>query len=173
MSIKSKLLEVAIEASKLVKLKSLLTGDETVRTMIVSADIFAAVTPPFPDTIDGLRCAEFRGWLDGFLEGGEISVAEDPDQKPRSTMLARVHPKDEEFWSIRVTDPDDTPGIRSLGAFWNRDEFVALDWEYREDMSDFDMSVQDAIDHWRDIFDNLARHDGDSLNEYLSNYRAV
>jgi len=171
-SIESKI-QAAIKAKKLFELESLLTGDETARTMIVSADIIAAVTPPFPDTEDGLRRAEFRGWLDGFLEGGEISVAEDPDKKPRNTMLARVHPTDAEFWSIRVTDPNDTAGIRSLGAFAGYDEFVALDWEYREHMSDFDMDVQSAMDHWRDIFGDCAPHDGDSLDEYLSNSRPL
>src|SRR5207237_3704233 len=102
MSINSKLLDTALKAETLFQLESLFTRDETARTMIVSADVLAAVTPPFPDTVDGLRRGEFRGWLDSFLEGGEISVAEDPDKKPRDAMLARVHPTGEEFWSIRV-----------------------------------------------------------------------
>jgi len=172
MSIRMKL-QVATESKKLFELESLFTQDETSRTMYVSADVIAAVTPPFPDTHDGLRRGEFRAWLDNFLEGGEISVAENPDKKPRSAMLARVHPTDEGFWSIRVTAPEETPGIRSLGAFIALDEFVALNWEYREDMSDFDINVQNAIDDWRDIFGEYKPHDGDGIDEYLSNNRPV
>ena len=86
--------------------------------MYVSADVLAAVTPPFADTLEGERLGMFRAWLDDFVDGARISVSEDPDRKPPYAMLARVHPVDDEFWSIRVNEPLDTAGIRSLGAFW-------------------------------------------------------
>lgn len=100
--------------------------------MIVTQDILAAVTPPFPADERGVRLAEYRAVLDAFSEGGEFSVAEDPDRKPYDAMLARVHPVAAEFFSIRVTDPEETPGIRSLGAFVDKDTFVALIWDFRE-----------------------------------------
>ena len=83
----------------------------------MSPDILAVITPPFPETEKGKRLSEFRAWLDAFMEGSEISVAQDPDQKPPDAMLARVKPVEDEFWSIRVTEPEKTPGIRSLGGF--------------------------------------------------------
>ena len=88
-------------------------------------------------------------------------------------MLARVHPVEAEFWSIRVTEPEDTPGIRALGAFGGKDAFVAIDWEYREGMTDFDSHVESAIEDWKGIFEAEPPFEGDSLDEYLSNYRAV
>jgi hypothetical protein len=51
-----------------------------------------------------------------------------------NNCAARVHPVKAEFWSIRVTAPEDTPGIRVLGAFADKDKFIALTWDYREDM---------------------------------------
>jgi hypothetical protein len=100
-------------------------------------------------------------------------VAENPDKKPPDAMLARVHPVDSEFWSIRVTEPQDTPGVRALGAFAGKDVFIALIWEKREGMGDFDSYVEWVKDEWRVLFGTVPPHSGDHLDDYLSNYRAV
>lgn len=155
------------------ELESLLFGPETARTMHVPPDLKAHVKEPFADTEEGERLGELRGWLDNFLLAGEISVSEDPDNKPRDVMLARVHPVEMDFWSIRVTEPDRTPGIRVLGAFIAQDEFVALTWSYREDMTDFDGDVQAAIARWKEIFGARTPLKGGKLDEYLTNYYAV
>ena len=155
-------------------LTSLYTGDETARTMIVSADILAAVSPPFADTEQGRRLGEFRAWLDNFMEGGEITVAEDPFNKPPGAMLARVDPVKDEFWAIRVTEPDETPGIRGFGAFDAQDEFIALTWDYREMIAaGFYQEVILVRDTWRDYFGLASPFSGGSLDEYLTNYSAV
>jgi hypothetical protein len=158
---------------KLFELESLFTGEDTARTMIVSADILAVVTPPFSDTEHGRRLGEFRAWLDNFLEGGEISVAEDPNQKPPDAMLARVAPIKDQFWSIRVTEPEDTAGIRALGGFAAKDKFICLIWDYREGIPVFDDEVDAARDAWRDLFGSQGPFSGDNLDEYLTNYRPV
>lgn len=139
------------------------------RKLFISADVSAAITGPFPDTEDGERRAQFRAWLDGFIEGMELTVCEDPKEKPPQTMLARVSPVEAEFWSIRVTDPEDTSGIRSIGAFCKCDEFVALTWNLREVIrTDFDEFVQDSMQVWSDHFGSKCPHRGDHINAYLS-----
>jgi len=158
---------------RLFELESLFTGNDTARTMIVSPDILAVVTPPFSDTEHGRRLGEFRAWLDNFLEGGEVSVAEDPQQKPPDAMLARVTPVEDEFWSVRVTEPEDTAGIRSLGGFGAKDKFICLIWDFREGIPVFDDEVDAARDAWRDLFGSRGPMSGESLDEYLTNYRAV
>jgi hypothetical protein len=170
---RAQILEELLEQRGLFKLESLLTDDETVRTMIVAPAVFAAVRPPFADTDEGMRLGELRGWFDAFMEGAEISVSENPGRKPPETMLARVHPVEAEFWSIRVTDPRETPGIRSLGAFSAKDEFIALRWDYRENIEIFDDEVSATIDAWRDLFHSEAPHDGSNLDAYISYYRVV
>jgi hypothetical protein len=168
------ILQEQVNSGALFELASLFTGDETARTMIVSADILAVVTPPFADNDEGVLLGEFRAWLDCFLEGAEISVAENPDQKPRDTMLARVHPVDDEFWAIRVTDPEDSPGLRSFGAFAAKNKFVALTWEKRDVIGDeFDEEVDAVRESWQDRFGEEQPHFGDNLDAYLSTYRAV
>jgi len=170
---RQQILERLLAERAVYKLESLLTGDETVRTMIVAPALFADVMPPFADTPQGERLGELRAWFDAFMEGAEITVCENPDRKPPDTMLARVHPVKEEFWSVRVTDPADTPGIRSLGAFSNCDEFIALRWEYREHIEIFDDEVTATIEAWRDLFRSEKPHDGSNIDEYLSCNRPV
>jgi len=158
----------------LFELESLYTGEETARTMIVSPEILAVVSPPFADTLEGKRHGEFRAWLDSFMEGAEISVAEDPHDKPPDAMLARVDPIEAEFWSIRVTEPEETPGIRAFGAFTQKDTLVALTWEYRELIGDaFDDEVDSVRDAWTVLFVSEEPFGGASLDEYLTNYRVV
>src|ERR1700733_7713055 len=168
-----RLLNAQLACERLFELTSLFTGDETARTMIVSADIMAVVTPPFPDTEEGRRLGEFRAWLDNFIEGAEISVAENPHQKPPDAMLARVDPIGNELWSIRVTEPELTSGLRSFGGFAEQDKFIALTWEYRELIEEFNDAVVEVIEVWQDLFGLNDPFKGDTLDEYLTNYPPV
>jgi hypothetical protein len=84
-------------------------------------------------------------------------------------MLARVHPVKNEFWSIRVTLPETTPGIRLLGAFSDTDEFVALTWEKRETINNqFDQEVERVTQVWKDFFGIVPPHQGNNINDYLT-----
>jgi hypothetical protein len=153
---------------KLFELGTMFTGEDTARTMIVSADILAAVTPPFADTPDGKRLGEFRGWLDNFSLSGELTMAEKPFDKPQDSMLARVSPVEADFWSIRVTAPKKSPGIRAIGAFAGPNIFIALTWERREDIDDFDGEVETAIARWKDLFGDCQPFHGSSVHEYVT-----
>lgn len=164
------ILDCLLAGRRLIERPSEFTGLETARTMYVTPEISDLTTPPFPDTEKGDRLAVLAAWLDAFSEHGEFSVSEDPDNKPPSTMLARVHPTDAEFWSIRVTEPECTAGIRILGAFVAKDEFMALTWEYREFIASFDGEVEAVRDEWRDLFGALRPHSGNNVSDYLTNF---
>ena len=89
-------------------------------------------------------------------------------------MLARVHPVEDDFWAIRVTLPEDTPGIRAFGAFAGKDEFIALTWGYQEVIDDqFDTEVNEAADSWIDMFGTVEPFSGACLDDYLANFQAV
>lgn len=144
------------------------------RKLYLSADVSAAVAKPLEDTQEGERLARFRAWLDGFVEGMELTVAEDPHEKPAWAMLARVCPIEAELWSIRVTDPEETPGIRSIGGFCLCDEFVALTWNMREVIDrDFDAFVEESRAIWSDYFGSVSPHRGKNINAYLSECEPV
>jgi hypothetical protein len=154
-------------------------GVELSREMYVSADVHEAVMGPFPDTLEGRRRGEFWAWMEAWMYGAEIAVSEHPFDKLPETQLARVSPVEAEFWSIRIPPPLDergnpiAGGIRSLGAFHDFDEFIALIWEYRDIIDrDFDACVQAVQEAWSDIFSSEPPHKRDKLHEYLSRFVA-
>jgi hypothetical protein len=166
------ILQRLVVAKQLFVLPSLLTGEETMRTMFVSGEILHDVTPPLAENRDGRRLAEFRQYLDAFTEGAQLSVAENPDIKPSDAMLARVHPVADEFWDIRSISP--IPGVRALGGFTDRDEFVALTWNYRENLDgQWNTEIDRCRNAWKALFGNSGPLRRRTLDEYLSNFIAV
>ena len=140
--------------------------------MFVSEEVNDDIQPPFSDHFDGIRHAEFRSTLDSFVLGHYLSVSEKPFQKPGTTMLARVHPVHDKIWDIRCTAPH--PGIRCLGAFAGLDTFVALTWNYREniDAGDWSVEIERCKAEWKKLFGEIKRFKGENINEYLSdNFR--
>jgi hypothetical protein len=140
--------------------------------MFVSEEILHAVTPPFVENRDGRRLAEFRQYLDAFTEGAELSVAENPDIKPSDAMLARVHPVADEFGDIRSISP--IPAVRALGGFTDKDEFVALTWDYRENLDgQWNAEIDRCRNAWKILFGKNGPLCRRALDEYLSNFIAV
>ena len=142
------------------------------RRLYVTPEIDGIARKPFADTHKDERLAELAASLDAFCELNEITVSENPDDKPRDVMLARVRPVNREFWSMRVTEPEGSPGIRVLGGFAGRDEFVALAWDMRENISDFDEEVKEVSSVWNDYFGTILPFQGVELDDYLTNYYA-
>lgn len=168
MSIAKRVEELVYEG-KLIARPSTFSG-ASARNMYLIPDIETSTRAPFADTVDGVRYGELAAYLDAFCELNEITVCQSPLKKPHDVMLARVDPADDQFWSMRITDPESTPGIRLLGAFCGLDSFVGLACEFRERIADFDEEVASVKALWRDLFGNLAPHSGSSLDEYLTNY---
>jgi hypothetical protein len=172
-------IRLSLILSSLVKEKRLFvrpsnfTGYETVRTIYAVREILAVTSGPFGDTLHDERLSEFAQSLDAFSEGGRISVAQNPDRKPWDAVLARVHPVSEEFWSIRVTAPEQTPGIRAFGAFVGKDAFAVLTWHLREEIASFDLDVMQAREAWISLFGGATPHSGRALDDYLTGYWEV
>jgi hypothetical protein len=158
-----------VAARKLLERSSSYLGISA-RRMIVTPEIDALAKPPFEDTTVGERHAALAQYLDAFCELNEITVSEVPDAKPRDIMLARVSPVEDDFWSMRVTDPEDTPGMRILGAFCDLDCFVGLTYDFRENIYDFDEEVLSVKESWKEYFGDLKPLKGKTLDDYLTNY---
>lgn len=61
--------------------------------------------------------------------------------------------------------------MRVLGRFASKDCFVALDWNYRENLSeesDWEDIIEECKTAWSDLFGGLTPHQGSHVNEYLS-----
>ena len=101
------------------------------RQIYVVGDLLQELSD-FSDSRDGVRHASLRDFLDGFSMGEPLTVSEHPHAKPGHVMLSRVDPVEDEIWSFRCLAP--APGIRVLGRFAAKDCFIALDWDYRENI---------------------------------------
>ena len=64
-------------------------------------------------------------------------------------------------------------GIRCFGCFAEKDLFIALTWNYRENITDFGVEVERCREAWDTLFSPLQPFKGANLDEYLSNYMAV
>lgn len=170
-------MSIEIEVKKLVLSGALIDRPSSyfrsrARQLYVTPEIDGYAQQPFPDTLEGNMLDEMAADLDAFSEMSAITVSENPYDKPWDTMLARVAPVADEFWSMRVVDPEIRPGIRILGGFCAKDAFVALHWDFREVIgTNFNEEVEEVRDSWRSLFGVLPPYSGNGLHDYLTNYR--
>lgn len=137
--------------------------------MFVSKEVLEIVAGPWSDNWDGMRLSRLRALLDGFTEGDFITVAEDPFDKEACAIIARVHPVSEEVWDFRCLDP--RPGIRAFGCFAETDTFIALTWDFRENLEDeehWGTEVDRCKKEWQKLFGELPPHQGKELHDYIS-----
>jgi hypothetical protein len=156
---------------RLFHLPPLLRSSPMLRELFVSEDVRDGVLPPWPKFRTGARHIEFRETLDHFTQGHRISVSEQPFRKPNYALMARTHPTQNEVWDIRC--PRQDQGIRCFGCFAGKDLFIALTWDYRENITDFGGIVEDCRQAWDSLFSPLQPFEGSNLDEYLSNYVAL
>lgn len=164
----------ALEAAgELLRLQSAFLGAETPRAVYVSKEVAELVCYSADDTREGRMAARARALLDDFVEGGYVTIAENPFDKDSKCILARVAPVEREIWDFRCLDPK--PGVRILGAFSETDVFIALTWDYRENFDDhWPERVAECDEAWKTLFGPIPPHEGERLNEYVSsNFRAV
>jgi len=144
--------------------------------MFVSEEIKEVVEPPWPETPEGRSYAQLRADLDAFIEGRLITVADDPYLKDKKAFIARIDPARDEVWDIRTRDP--RPAIRTAGSFAEFNVFVALVFEFRNQLDGPNGKLwrgfrERAKTEWRKRFHPYPPHRGDSLDAYLSNFHSV
>lgn len=146
---------------------------ETPRKLYLSVEVADGLFDDLTEDTSGVRRARAQAVLEAFVDGGFVTVGENPSDKDAKSIMARVAPVEWEIFDFRCLDPQ--PGIRVLGCFFAKDVFVALTWDYREEFDGrWPEQVQRAKDAWTDIFGAVPPHSGDQLDAYLSyNFEAV
>jgi hypothetical protein len=146
---------------------------ETPRKLYLSEEVADGLFTQATEDQDGIRRARAQAVLEDFVDGGFLTVAEDPFDKDRKAIMARVDPVNLEIFDFRCLDPE--PGIRVLGCFVDIDEFVALTWDYREEFDGrWPEQVKRCSESWKEIFGSALPHKGAQLDAYLSyNFEAV
>ncbi len=163
-----------LHGRKIFYLAPSMPGDAIVREMYASNEVMETVNKPWSENWMGQRHKEFRATLDSFTRGDRMPVSERPFDKSPEAVVARVHPVGDEVWDIRCLAPD--ARIRCFGAFGGKNLFIALTWEYRENLvtkNDWDDEIEHCKAEWHRLFQTIPRFQGGSLDDYLSNYYAV
>lgn len=147
-----------------------LHGDEVARHMFVGEEIKPLLDPAALSSVeDGYRLGHVRPQLDIYTSGGRLNVALDPFDKDKSAHLARTNPVTDEIWDVRCTDPD--ARIRVFGRFLEFDLFVALTWQYRENLKtplDWTNEQERFKDKWRVLFPYQALYAPTKADGYVS-----
>ena len=83
---------------------------------------------------------------------------------------ARVHPTQLEVWDIRAIEP--SPGIRGFGCFGDRDLFIVLTYEYRENLdataNGFAIEARRCRQVWDFLFSSVPY--GGGVSDLLTNF---
>lgn len=144
-------------------------GTTVMRDLIISGDVRSAITAPFPAHRTKGRHTDFLITLDNFAGGSTFTVSENPNSHPFHTMMARTAPVQEQIWDFRCFDEDQ--GIRCFGFFGGKDFFIALTWDYRESIENFNQAVKECSDERARLFKGIPLFQGRKLDEYLTNYQ--
>jgi hypothetical protein len=154
-------------SGRLVHLPHAIPGTPSVRIIIVNRDVLGATDLRHWSGDERYRLGVLRGDLDRFIGGGRVSVMLSPRPKPATTYLKRLDPVVREVWEIRSCDP--SPGVRVLGRFVERDHFLGLAWNFRENLSSSWDSICDrCLDQWRQLLPNYSAHMGRKADDYVS-----
>jgi hypothetical protein len=147
-------------------------GSPVNRVLLVNEEVHRLVTGPWETQREEVRAGRLWADFDRFIEGRLISVSlNGPYSKPRTTFMARLDPPEDDVIEIRSRDPK--PGIRVFGRFADKDTYVALNWEYRENLGgpqdrEFDREREICKTKWRHFFHTYPSICGADINEYFT-----
>lgn len=174
MSIRSVICD-CVQSGRLIHLSPLSESVPVVRHVFVSESISDFLNVgPWEDQEDEQTAFKLRSDFDVFTSGGLISVASEPFKKPNDAFMAPIDPVADCIFSIRNRSK---PATRVLGAFAERDVFVALAWDYRRNLGGpndrewRDLREQCKAD-WNQRFGAYLRLTGDT-NDLASNITVV
>lgn len=139
-----------------------------VRHIFVSRSIWQTAQRPFSDDEFGELHEGMRATLDHFSMGGFLSVRWDPSSKKGRPVLARLDPTTSDCWDFRCLEPK--PGMRVVGHFSEADVFVALAWEYRDNLktgTEWKIQVGAVRAEWNRLF-SYAPHTGNQLSDFVT-----
>lgn len=153
-------------------LEQALPGSPALRTIFVSPDLNKLILGPWDNERIEIRANRLRANFDMFISGMRISVGRLPYKKKKYAYMSPIDPPADGVWQIRSRDPK--PGIRVFGSFSEKDVFVALNWDFREDLGGPESREwRDARERckaeWRKLFHPYNPYTGDTPHDLISN----
>jgi hypothetical protein len=108
---------------RLFEVRPTFDGDEFLRQLWVSPEIWNLINGPWTTREQETRCAALRADVEAFISGAVVTICSRP-YEARDAFLGYLNSESGGVWDLRSRDP--RPGIRLLGQFVGRNKFVAL-----------------------------------------------
>jgi len=156
-----------VEAGKLVPYPMLVRSSP--RKIYMSICVADMVDAAWEDSDDAVLFAQCRALLEDYVRNNWIRLRWDPDQDVPAN-IARVRPPGLYVFDFRSKGKDG--GIRVFGAFAAKDWFVALTWEFRNEV-DWDFEPTNCLKTWIDLFNTAPPYLGSDANDYLSSNYSI
>ncbi len=171
-----------VQDKELFKLEFLIAGRSEKRTVLLSPEINKLVSPPWPDTEMGIRCAQLRAEMEDILAGERLVVSWAPAGKARDYhQIARLEPLEDNIFDIRSVEPP--PALRILFHFAEKDVLVThfcsprsvpVHWLDRVPLLDrrskaWRKAIVESNANWSVLFPHYSPHSGTKIDDFLSN----
>ncbi|MCR9111164.1 hypothetical protein [uncultured Marivita sp.] len=149
-----------------------IAGDPCERTLFITAQINEEFDDDtWQDKSMAFRYAQLAADFDRYVIGDTIPIGMEPYDKGDNAFMARISPVEYGIWAIRSVAPK--PAIRVLGAFCERDVFIALVTRRRAELGgpgsrEWSQAREAAIALWENLFPGEARLLGDNVNDFFS-----
>jgi hypothetical protein len=136
-------------------------ADPARRALLLSEEVYAALTADRADPADKLRFGELRADLEHFVTSPTLD----------GKYLFLLYPSPDRVWEIRSVRSE--PSIRVLGFIAAQDVFVAMTYARREDLAGWQSREWKQIKRragaqWRAMFDPYQPRSGINPAEHIS-----
>lgn len=138
----------------------------SLRYVIATAEVRNRLCGTWADQTMGVRYARARTVVDAFTQGLAIATRLPPSTSARA-QLALLSEAREEIWEFRSRDPK--PGVRVFGRFAEKDVFLALWTELKENIDeDYTDEKEKCKKVWRKLFYPFKPFTPELGGEYLT-----
>ncbi|WP_336067109.1 hypothetical protein [Nitratireductor rhodophyticola] len=157
-----------VEQGRLLHVVPDLPGLSVVRDVFATQSVYEFLTDEDAIPAQYARVSgRAKAKIDHFISGGVVTFALDPQDKARTSFIARNDPVEMGIVDVRITDPK--PMIRIFGGFAARNILVLIVWHPREGLH-FQQAVIDCRREWNSLFNNSAPLIGDTHECYLTGH---
>ena len=171
-----------IQDKELFRLEFLIAGRSEKRTVLLSPELNRLISPPWPDTKMGIRCARLRAEMEDIRGRRTLVVCWAPAGRGRDYhQIGRLEPPEDDLFDIRSVEPH--PALRILFHFAERDvlvthlcspRLVPVHWLDRVPLLDrrskaWRKAIAESKANWSVLFPRYSPTLGTQIDDYLSN----
>lgn len=165
-----------VDEGRLIQVCPIVPATAHPRSVWATEDVYKQLDPLTADHDLSAEAGRLRRKLDNIVTGKRLVAG---DRKVKSCDIKHLDPYEDEVWEIRETN---NPSIRIFFRFSELDCLIATNirsvfdlfkhvWMRNvfEYLPVWNEEIRLCKARWRNLFHNYPAHNGDSINDYISN----